>query len=378
MRKFLIIFALPFLPLMAKEEAATPKEPFTSFTGQITKNKVRLRTQPTLDAPVVKELSKNDMLIVTGENDDFYIVLPPATMKAYIFRTFVLENTVEGTRVNVRLEPSVDAPTVAQLNTGDRVVNPTISPLNSKWYEIQMPESARFYIAKEFVDKAGDVNLMAQIAKKRDDVNSLLESTYTIGQQELAKPYPEIKLDGIIRNYQNLMNQEKDFPDQAARAKELLKSLQEAYLQKKIAYLEQKASENKETIIIQTVPGNAVDPGFQRPEPTAKMSGWNDQEQAIYLSWAKGHPGETVERFYEAQKGDAKTVVGILEAYNKNIRNKPGDYVLLNKSTKAIIAYVYSNRVNLENKVGQDVTLRVAPRPNNNFAFPAYFVLEAE
>lgn len=381
MRKFLIIPALLVCPLLVAEESATLKEakaPFTSFTGQITKSKVRLRAQPTLDAPVIKELGKSDLLIVTGETDDFYSVLPPANMKAYVFRTFVLENVVEGTRVNVRLEPSVDSPTIAQLNTGDRVQNGTISPINNKWLEIQMPDSARFYVAKEFVEKAGDVNLMAQIAKKRDEVNTLLESTYTIGQQELAKPFPDIKIDGLVRNYQKIIDQQKDFPDQAARAKDLLKSLQEVYLQRKIAYLEQKASENKETIVIQTVQANPSDPGFVKPAITAKMTGWNDQEIAIYQAWAKGHPGETLDRFYEDQKSEAKELNGILEAYNKTLRNKPGDYVLLNKATKAIIAYLYSNQVNLENNVDREVTVKVSPRPNNNFAFPAYFVHEVQ
>jgi hypothetical protein len=41
------------------------------------------------------------------------------------------------------------------------------------------------------------------------------------------------------------------------------------------------------------------------------------------------------------------------------------------------IAYLYSTQVDLQGKVGQAVTLQAAPRPNHHFAFPAYFVLEA-
>ena len=73
----------------------TPREavrPFSSFTGRLVKNKVRMRVQPTLDAGVIRELAKGDMLIVTGEIDDFYSVLPPTSSKAYVFRTFVPQN----------------------------------------------------------------------------------------------------------------------------------------------------------------------------------------------------------------------------------------------------------------------------------------------
>jgi len=42
------------------------------------------------------------------------------------------------------------------------------------------------------------------------------------------------------------------------------------------------------------------------------------------------------------------------------------------------VAYLYSTQVNLEDFVGKRVTLLVSPRPNNNFAFPAYYVFEVE
>lgn len=47
----------------------------------------------------------------------------------------MLDNTIEGNRVNVRLEPNLEAPIIAQLNAGDKIEG-QISALNSKWYEI--------------------------------------------------------------------------------------------------------------------------------------------------------------------------------------------------------------------------------------------------
>src|SRR5689334_11520447 len=78
---------------------------FIPFTGKITRNKVRMRNQAHLDAKIVRELNKGDMIVVVGENEDFYAVQPPPDIKAYVFRTFVLDNLIEGNKVNVRLAP---------------------------------------------------------------------------------------------------------------------------------------------------------------------------------------------------------------------------------------------------------------------------------
>ncbi len=347
----------------------------STFTGRITKNKVRMRSLPNLEAPVVRELNRNDMVLVTDENDEFYTIIPPQNMKAYIFRTFVLDNTVEGARVNVRLEPSVDSPSIAQLNTGDKV-DGVISPINNKWLEIKLPETARFYISKDFIEKVGDANYLAEVTRKRNNINTLLENTYNEGTSELQRPFPDIKIDPIVKNYNRIIEQENEFPEQAARAKELVKTLQENYIKKKIAYLEMKAETKPETIIIQTIPMANAPAADIKPAITAKMAAWNEVEDALFKYWEKGHPGETQERFYEDQLLDAKEVKGVVEVYNKPVKNKPGDYVLINKLNNSIIAYLYSNKVNLADKVDQEVSLKVVQRPNNNFAFPAYFVLD--
>lgn len=380
MRSILIFSLFLSAGLLGAEEnhesAESAKPSLTSFTGRLTKNKVRMRVQPTLDAAVIRELAQGDLMIITGEIDDFYSVMPPQGAKAYIFRTYVLDNTVEGNRVNVRIEPTVDAPIIAQLNTGDKVSG-SISPLNNKWLEIPMPATARFYVAKEYIEKIGDVHLMAQISRKRDEVNQLLSNTQLISASELQKPYPEIKLDPLVKNYHKIIDQAKDFPDQAAKAKELLQKLQDTYLQKKIAYLESRADSHLQAISNAPQP-DVIKIPVTRPAVTDKMAAWNDLEESAYREWQEHHPGQSTDEFIQDQLATSKHLKGLLEPYTKSIKNKPGDYVLVNPSTHCIIAYLYSNRVNLADYVGQEIAVKAAPRPNNNFAFPAYFVIELE
>ena len=85
---------------------------------------------------------------------------------------------------------------------------------------------------------------------------------------------------------------------------------------------------------------------------------------------------KTMTDFYEQQKFKSTRISGIVEAYNDPVKNKPGSYVIRDRDFPR--AYLYSTMVDLHNHVGQYVTLVVSERPNNNFAFPAYFVMDVE
>jgi len=412
-----------------KEQSTAP---FQSFTGKIVKNKVRLRSQPNLDAPIMRELGRGDMIIVDGESDGFYVVLPPKDTKAYVFRTFVLDNVVEGSKVNIRIAPDVESPAIGQLNSGDRIEG-AISPINSKWLEITPPQNIRFFVAKEYVDNIGDASTMAKLEKRRNEVNQLMDSSYVSGQSELQKPFEEIKLDSTLANLNKVITQYTDFPEQVVRAKDLQKTIQETYLNKKILYLESKtqmatntwqsknqqmanemqaqqeklkemeAKLGQQVIPTQATANNAIKqtpaaptaaeslPLLTTPEPapqnfsvdyseavTPKMSLWIPAEEAVYQSWLAQHSESSLQDFYHDQQQQAVVLKGIVEQYNRPVKNKPGDYVLINRANNLPIAFVYSTKVNLENRIGQEQSFIAVQRPNNNFAFPAYFVILPE
>lgn len=426
----LISFATPCAPAHCQETPspttnstmAAPQY-VTPFTGKIVRNKVRLRTQPSLDAPIAGEINRGDLFIIVGETEDFYAVLPPRGTKAYIFRTFVLDNQVEGTRVNIRLKPDLEAPVIAQLNSGDRV-NGNVSPQNNKWLEIAPPQTTRFFVSKDLVEKIGDANLLTQLEKRQDEVQQLLNNTVNIAENEFAKPFDEIHFDGIIANLKNVMQNYSDFPQEVAKATQLLKQVEERYLQRKIAYLESKAQNNSnwqatnEKLINEIKDqqdklaeletqlqkgqssGNTAQnaqrqqsrPSIQPEAPPAfvnaksranpvpaRMSVWQPIEDSYYSQWSSMQPGpRSKEEFYQEQEQNSVTLRGLVEPYQRAVKNKPGDYVLVNSYSNLPVAYLYSTTVNLQDYAGHEVTLTASKRPNNNFAFPAYFVLGVE
>lgn len=392
------------LATLQRQPKETPTSPFSAFTGKVTKNKVRLRLQPNLESPILKELMLGDMVIVLGETEDFYAIQPPAGSKSYVFRTYILDNIVEASRVNVRLEPDVDAPIIAQLYSGDPIQG-TVSPLNSKWLEIAPPSSTRFFIAKDYVEKIGDPSLMGAIEKRRDEVNMLLNSTYLASQSEMQKAFPEINLDTVYANFNKILQEYKTFPEQASRAKELLNSIQDSYLQKKIAYLEAKTkivqddwqlknSQLNEQVKSQQQKMSTLEQQLRKTKGSApfiaedssagsvrlsnKMASWLPTEQSLYEAWSQSNDSHSQDEYYQEQSHSAIALKGILEPYNRIIKNKPGDYILVNQSNHLPIAYLYSTLVNLQDKVGQQITIYGVARDNHNFAFPAYFVLSAD
>ncbi|WP_068466797.1 SH3 domain-containing protein [Candidatus Protochlamydia phocaeensis] len=400
----------------AKEASSkkTALSKFEPFTGKITKNKVRMRLQPGYDGQVLREFTRNDLVIVLGETDDFYAIQPPADMRAYVFRTYVLDNVVEGSRVNVRLKPDLDAPVVAQLNSGDRVEG-TVNPSNNKWMEIKLPEATRFYIAKEYIEKAGDAGMMARQEKRREEVYHLLNTTEAMSKNEMQKPFDQINIDAVKANYQHIILDYTDFPEAGEKAKDSLAALQDAYTAKKVAYLEAQAKNSsivleaktkqlndelqahknklatleqrleKERQIAATAIAVPAPAAMAAAAPVRKptqlpinMSIWLPIEENLFANWTQQTHNSNPNAFYEEQRQNSFVLRGIIDPYNRPVKNKPGDYMLINSASKLPIAFLYSTQVNLQDFIGHEVTIRVAPRSNNNYAFPAYFVLSIE
>ncbi|NGX56833.1 MAG: hypothetical protein K1060chlam5_01079 [Candidatus Anoxychlamydiales bacterium] len=357
---------------------------FHSFTGKITGNKVRVRTSADLDGKVVKQLNKNELVFVKKEANDFYAIKPFSTSKAYVYKNLIVDGVVDGNLVNIRFSPDLDSPVLGQLKKGDRVLG-DVCEQNSKWYEIQIPDHISFYIAKEYITYAGDEKYYAQIEKKKSEVETLLNSAYFITQTEIKKPYDEMRPDQAIDQFDAIIKGYSDFPEHVKQAKEGLVLLQDNYLQKKIAYLEAKASISemeKEELLLSIEKSNS--PKIKRPVYTSiksnknlpeKLKFYQPLEESLYLTWTTFHPDKSIDDFYLEQEIDANTISGVIESYSHPIKNKPGNFIVSNGSKKA---YLYSTKLDLDKYVGKKIKLKVSPRPNNNFAYPAYFVNSIE
>lgn len=354
--------------LERKQPVAKPivKAAFSPFTGKVKGEKVRMRLNPDLEGQIVRELHKNDLVSIVGDEGQFWAVQPPEGVKAYVFRSFVLDNVVEGNRVNVRLQPDLEAPVIGHLNAGDHVKG-SVCEANKKWLEINPPAQSKFYVAKEYVEYAGGPDLKAHHDKRKASVTQLLESASLLSKTELQKPFNEIDFERVKHSFQIISQDYTDFPDFVEQAKEALVQVQEAYLQKRISHLESNAvakSSDQKTIAESLL------------SPSDRMKMWEPIEEALHTAWARAHDEKTIEDYYEHQKLASVHLSGILEAFASPVKNRPGDYVLKDKNMP--VAYLYSTQVDLHDFVGKKVSVVGSPRSNHNFAFPAYYVLDVE
>lgn len=366
------------------------KAPINPFTGKVTGNKVRMRTQPSLDGHVVKETGFGELFIVTDERDGFYAVTPPQGTKGYVFRTFVLEGIVEGAHVNVRLYPDTEAPVVAQLNTGDRIQT-KVCDINNKWLELDLPTTTHFYLAKEFVDNIGPVEMLAQVQARHHEATHKLNAASLYAQSEIQKPLPQIDLEGVASKFAQVIATYKDLPEIVSTAEEAGHLINEVYIQKKVAFLENKGDQTsciytlnpahverlaQLGIALKATQSSMSDANTVTAAITDKMLIWEPLEHSLHHLWAAAHGNHSLDEFYAEECDNAITLAGIVESYNRPVKNLPGDYLL--RIDNHPVAFLYSTRINLQQFVGKQITVVGSPRPNNHFAFPAYFVLSVE
>jgi len=360
---------VPVAPALV-ENAVSP------FTGKVRGKKVRMRIDADLESRIIRELDRNELLTVVAEKGNFYAVQPPSGVKAYVFRSFVLDDVIEGNRVNIRLEPDMEAPVIGHFSSGERISSNPCSQ-NSKWLEIGVPHHVHFYVAKDFVENIGGPEVKDLVDKRKSSVKQALQNTNNYVKAELRKSFEDIDIERLTHQYDKLLAESAEFPDLGEQINEGKLVLQNNFLQQKIAYLETKANResiaDEQSIQEENLASDAIVSG---QKATDKMLLWQPIEEAIYLNWAAMNQDRTIQEYYDEQKDVAANLTGILEAYAAPVKNKPGDFILKDKDLP--VAYVYSTKINLQDCVGKRVTFVAVPRPNNNFAFPAYFVLSQE
>lgn len=358
---------------------------FEQFTGKVLGNRVRMRAQPDLEAAIIKELKKHDLLLVVGEESGFWKVSPPATMKAYVFRSYILDDVVEADRVNIRLEPSIDSYAIGQMQSGEKISGNACQD-HPKWLEIAMPKNTFFYVAKEYLSFAGDASYLSQMNTKKEEVEKLLNSAFFITEKECKKPYDAMQPQDAIAQFEAIIQSYSDFPEHVQQAKEGLSLIQDNYLQKKLAFLEQKkelTAEEKEELFAGM---QKIEKKKTKPPEVAKTNFplfdtscyWQQQEKKLYNQWKSYNPEKDAKQYYLEQSVNAQKKSGYLQLFSASINNKPGDYVLIDPITKKRTAFLYSTKVNLTDYLGKEVRVKISPRPNHQFAYPAFFVHSVE
>ena len=299
------------MPILPVTQAQGIQGAFEPFTGCIRRNKVRMRIGADVNSPIVSELAQGVLLEVVGEQEDFYAVHPPEPMKVYVYRTYVLNQQIDASRVNLRLEPSIDAPIVGQMHKGERAEG-QVSQANDQWIEINLPDTIPLYVAKEFIEKVGPVEYLSNL------------STVQARRKEAAAPMPMPMPTPMAASAPHLHHH--------------------------------------------------APPSIPLSMPDS-MSSWIAREEQIFAEWRKQYPEGNMTAFYAAEQNKALPLKGIIQPYTRALRHRPGNFLLIHPDNGHPIAFLYSTTIDLQEHVGNSLSLLAVPRPNYNCAFPAFFIL---
>lgn len=369
---------------------------FTPFTGEIKGNRVRLRVAPHTDSSVIRELSKGDLVAVIGEKKDYYVVSVMDGMKGYVFRTFILDNTIEGEQVNVRSEPSTSAPILSRLSRGTQV-SLTQNQTPGKWLEIELPSQCVLYVAKNFVTNKGPVEIYKQQEQQKKLALNLLEQAQDFAKVELQKDIDEIDLEAIYKKINLLQDEEfKHVPNLTQRIHKTLEEVQDAYLTKSMEHAQKAPAPSKPVAQETTSSQTTITKAHEATAPktmgsllsrhirkqiavktSPSLKGRETLENSLFKIWVSMQPqgktgNLTLDDFYKDEQKKQLVLTGEIEPYAHVVKNNPGDFLL--KNGEATVAFLYSTKIDLSQWVGKKISITCLPRPNNCFAFPAYYV----
>lgn len=376
--------------------------PFKEFTGKVTGNRVRLRLEPSLDGHIAQEKNKNDLLVVVGEHGDFYAVEPPLNQAAYVFRSYILDQLVEADRVNVRLKPTTNSPIIGKLEKGMRVYGKPCTK-NHKWLEIRPPANVRFYVAKDYIKQIGTKEYFAHMHQKKENAQKTLRQAFSLSLEEGKKAFSAMKPERAIQQFEHVIRDFTDFPALVEQAKVGLVEFKDLYTQKKIAYLEDQVDQQNQAHEIESADPFTKfttmlnDENLANPKKRKKLNPklwnetndnftgftslpnsryWESVENSLYTSWVSFNEEKKMSDFYDEQLANAIELEGVIVHYDMAVQNKPGEFLL--KKDSMPVAYLYSTQVDLKKHLGKKIKAYASPRPNNHFAFPAYFILNIE
>lgn len=343
------------------------------FTGKIVGSRVRLRLNPSLDSPIIKELVQGDIWVICGEVDNFYAVRPKNSMRGYIFRTYILDNVVEGNNVNMRSQPDTQAPIITQLHQGEKV-SAEMCQDNPKWMEVRIPQDVSFFVAKEYVKRIGNESLAVQLEKKYQEILGKLTDLKDAVDKELQKPFHDIRLTPIANQLKDLSLSATDWNDIIESIQKLILHMQEEYL--KLSMIEQTKPVDLPPPQEATLPKEPENSSNREQTTHSNAYTLQLQENKIVEEAIRSGTCRSEAEFYDQEAKKSFSVRGILVPYDRLVRNRPGDFILIDASSKVPLAYVYSTRVALKDLIGKPLTFYVTERPNHYFALPAYFVVD--
>ena len=122
---------------------------FPYVPGLVTSDNVNLRVEPSLRAEIVGQLQRGDRVEVILQDGEWCAIAPPAEIAGWVGAEFIGPDGAATAAVNVRSGPGVSHARLARLEPGQR---PEIIQREEGWFKITLPRAARLWVSARYVN----------------------------------------------------------------------------------------------------------------------------------------------------------------------------------------------------------------------------------
>ena len=177
------------------------------YVGEVTGNRVNVRSGSGINYRIMRVAEKGDKLIVRGLKNGWAKVDVPESVFVFISRKFVQAGangtgTVSGTRVNIRPTPSLREPPLCQLKKSETV---RIVETVGDFYKVIPPAEAYAWISAKFVRFYGDVGKIARKARGSILMRNEVAELVAHEKAELSKEPSKRDLVSLIAHYDKII-----------------------------------------------------------------------------------------------------------------------------------------------------------------------------
>lgn len=177
--------ALAFFPLLFPSAFGE----VSTLPATVTGDNVNLRVSPSRRSEIVGQLQRGEEVRILLTDGEWYAIVPPPGISAWVSADYLHDGVVTGSRVNVRSGPGVSYGRLTFLRRGMSV--PVLEEREG-WAKIELPATGRLWVSARYISQAGEDAASGQGPERSGEV--VIPENLRESRGEASKFFEEVSV----------------------------------------------------------------------------------------------------------------------------------------------------------------------------------------